>query len=145
VAEYPDPKKVGNWIQTELFRLQKESGDEEAGSALLTPSNLVELLELVDRGTLSAGSAKQVFEETYRTGKSPIAIVEERGLSQVSDEGALNDVVAQVIAANPQPVVDYRAGKTAAIGRLVGEVMKATRGRANPGIVGEILRRHLDN
>jgi aspartyl-tRNA(Asn)/glutamyl-tRNA(Gln) amidotransferase subunit B len=144
VAEYPDPKKVGNWIQTELFRLQKESGDEESGSALLTPANLVELLQLVDRGTLSGSGAKQVFEESYRTGKSPVAIVEERGLSQVSDEGALNDVVAQVITANTQPAADYRAGKSAALGRLVGEVMKVTRGRANPGVVSGLIRKQLD-
>jgi aspartyl-tRNA(Asn)/glutamyl-tRNA(Gln) amidotransferase subunit B len=143
VSLYPNAKKVGDWIQTELFRLQKESGDDEASARVPDPQHLADLLRLVDSGTVSGSAAKQVFEEMFRSGRAPNAIVEERGLTQVSDESALQEVVAQVIAANPRPVADYRAGKVAAIGRLVGEVMKASRGRANPNVVRELLRREL--
>ena len=142
VRLYPDPKKVGNWIQTELFRLQPR-GDEDGLGPTPSAEHLAELLQLIDRGTVSGSAAKQVFEEMYRTGRAPGAIVESLGLTQVSDEDALSGAVAEVIAANPKPVADYRAGKTAALGRLVGEVMKATRGRANPALVGDLLRRRL--
>ena len=145
VGLYPDPKKVGNWIQTELFRLQKEGGDEEGTGRLPPAEHLAELLRLIDRGAVSGTAAKQVFEEMYRTGRAPTAIVEALGLAQVSDAGELSGVVAEVIAANPQPVADYRSGKSAALGRLVGQVMKATRGRANPGLVNELLRKQLDD
>jgi aspartyl-tRNA(Asn)/glutamyl-tRNA(Gln) amidotransferase subunit B len=144
VELYPDPKRVGNWIQTELFRLQKEGGDEEGTGRVPPAEHLAELLRLIDRGTVSGTAAKQVFEEMYRTGRAPTAVVEALGLAQVSDADELGDVVAQVIAANPQPVADYRNGKTPALGRLVGQVMKATRGRANPGLVNELLRKQLD-
>jgi aspartyl-tRNA(Asn)/glutamyl-tRNA(Gln) amidotransferase subunit B len=143
VRLYPDPKKVGNWIQTELFRLQPR-GDEDGLGPTPSAEHLAELLQSIDRGTVSGSAAKQVFEEMYRTGRAPGAIVESLGLTQVSDEDALSVAVAEVIAANPRPVADYRAGKTAALGRLVGEVMKATRGRANPALVGDLLRRRLD-
>ena len=144
VQLYPDPKRIGNWIQTELFRLQKETGDEEAGGTVPAPEHLAELLRLLDAGTIGGSAAKQVFEEMYRTGSAPAAIVEWRGLTQVSDANALSKVVAEVITSNPKPVADYRAGKTAALGRLIGEVMKATRGRANSSVASELLRREID-
>jgi aspartyl-tRNA(Asn)/glutamyl-tRNA(Gln) amidotransferase subunit B len=143
VSLYPHPKKVGDWIQTELFRLQKESGEDEAIPRVPIPEQLAELLRLIDSGMVSGTAAKQVFEEMTRSGKAPGKIVEERGLTQVSDEAALAGIVAQVIAANPHPVADYRAGKVAAIGRLVGEVMKASRGRANPNVVRPLLETQL--
>jgi len=143
LALYPDPRKVGNWIQTELFRLQKESGDEESAT-LPKPAHLAELLTLVDNGTVGQTAAKQVFEELYRTGDAPSAIVERLGLSQVSDADELTRIVDEVIAANPKPVADYRGGKASAAGRLVGEVMKATRGRANPNVVKDVLFARLD-
>ena len=139
-----DARKVGNWVQTELFRLQKESGDEEGTTALPRPEHLTELIKLVDEGGISQTAGKQVFEELYRTGDAPSQIVERLGLKQVSNTSELDGIVAQVIAANERPVADYRAGKTAALGRLVGEVMKATRGRANPGVVTELLKKQLD-
>ena len=92
---------------------------------------------------MSGSAAKQVFEELYRTGRAPTEIVESLGLAQVSDVDALGGAVRDAIEANPRPVADYRAGKTAALGRLVGEVMKATRGRANPATVSELLRQEL--
>jgi len=141
---YPDPRKVGNWIQTELFRLQKESGDEEGAGRLPSPEHLAELLRLVDSGTINQTAAKQVFEEMYRSGKAPSAVVEALGLTQVSDADELTRVIDEVIAANPKPVADYKGGKASAAGRLVGEVMKATRGRANPGVVKDLLFARLD-
>src|SRR5215212_698590 len=144
LALYPDPRKVGNWIQTELFRLQKESGDEEGAGRLPSPEHLAELLRLVDSGTINQTAAKQVFEEMYRDGKAPSAVVEALGLTQVSDADELTRVIDEVIAANPKPVADYKGGKASAAGRLVGEVMKATRGRANPGVVKDLLFARLD-
>jgi aspartyl-tRNA(Asn)/glutamyl-tRNA(Gln) amidotransferase subunit B len=143
LALYPDPRKVGNWIQTELFRLQKESGDEE-GAALPAPEHLADLLKLVDSGTINQTAAKQVFEEMYRSGRAPGEVVEVLGLTQVSDADELTRIVDEVIAANPRPVADYKGGKVSAAGRLVGEVMKATRGRANPGVVKDLLFARLD-
>jgi aspartyl-tRNA(Asn)/glutamyl-tRNA(Gln) amidotransferase subunit B len=145
IALYPDPRKVGNWIQTELFRLQKESGaDDESAAHLPQPQHLAELIKLVDAGTINQTAAKQVFEEMYRTGQAPSAVVETLGLTQVSDSDELARVIDEVIAANPKPVEDYKGGKTSAAGRLVGEVMKATRGRANPGVVKDLLFARLD-
>lgn len=149
IALYPDPRKVGNWIQTELFRLQKESGTGEAGDEdgaghLPNPEHLADLIELVDAGTINQTAAKQVFDEIYRTGKAPSVVVEALGLTQVSDADELTRVVDEVIAANPKPVEDYKGGKASAAGRLVGEVMKATRGRANPGVVKNLLFARLD-
>jgi len=143
LALYPDPRKVGNWIQTELFRVQKESGDEEPVAALPSPEHLAELLQLIDKGTISQSAAKQVFEEMYRTGQAPTDVVQALGLTQVSDADELIRIVDEVIAANPKPVEDYRSGKVSAAGRLVGEVMKATRGRANPAVVNELVRTRL--
>jgi len=144
LALYPDPRKVGNWIQTELFRLQKESGDEEGATALPAPEHLADLLKLVDSGTINQTAAKQVFEEMYRSGRAPGAVVESLGLTQVSDADELTRIVDEVIAANPKPVADYKGGKVSAASRLVGEVMKATRGRANPGVVKDLLFARLD-
>ena len=144
LALYPDPRKVGNWIQTELFRLQKDAGDEEGAGALPAPQHLADLLKLVDAGTINQTAAKQVFEEMYRGGRAPAEVVEALGLTQVSDADELRRIVDEVIAANPKPVEDYRGGKVSAAGRLVGEVMKATRGRANPGVVKDVLFARLD-
>src|SRR5215211_5252668 len=144
IALYPDPRKVGNWIQTELFRLQNEGGDEEGASRLPSPEHLADLIKLVDAGTINQTAAKQVFEEMYRSGKAPAAVVEALGLTQVSDADELTRVVDEVIVANPKPVADYKGGKVSAAGRLVGEVMKATRGRANPGVVKDLLFARLD-
>jgi aspartyl-tRNA(Asn)/glutamyl-tRNA(Gln) amidotransferase subunit B len=146
LALYPDPRKVGNWIQTELFRLQKESGDEDGAGAgrLVSPEHLADLIKLVDAGTINQTAAKQVFEEMYGTGQAPTTVVQTLGLTQVSDADELTRVVDEVIAANPKPVEDYKGGKVTAAGRLVGEVMKATRGRANPGVVKDLLFARLD-
>jgi aspartyl-tRNA(Asn)/glutamyl-tRNA(Gln) amidotransferase subunit B len=148
VKEGVDAKKVSNWIQSELFRLQKAGGDTSEDSVAelgkLTPASLAGLIKLVDAGTINSSAAKEVFEQLYRSGGEPSAIVEERGLAQISDAGALEQAIADAIANNAAAVADYKSGKTAAIGRLVGVVMKATRGAANPGLVNELLRQKLD-
>jgi aspartyl-tRNA(Asn)/glutamyl-tRNA(Gln) amidotransferase subunit B len=144
LALYPDPRKVGNWIQTEVFRLLKETGDEDETSKLPAPEHLADLIKLVDAGTINQTAAKQVFEEMYRTGRAPGEVVQSLGLTQVSDADELTSIIDGVIAANPKPVADYKGGKPSAAGRLVGEVMKATRGRANPGVVNQLLRERLD-
>ncbi|MFN8522172.1 MAG: Asp-tRNA(Asn)/Glu-tRNA(Gln) amidotransferase subunit GatB [Chloroflexota bacterium] len=137
-----DAKKAGNWIQSELFRLQNEAGEATTGT-LVTAAGLAELIRLVDDGSVSGTAGKQVFEEMHRTGASAVAIVDRLGLRQVSDTDSLGAVVAEVLAANPQPVADYRAGKVAAIGRLIGEVMKRTRGAANHSVVSDLLKAEL--
>jgi aspartyl-tRNA(Asn)/glutamyl-tRNA(Gln) amidotransferase subunit B len=142
VALYAKPKVVANWVQGELFRILNDAGVELEESHA-TPEALVEVLGLVDDATITQAIAKQVFEETVKTGTSPKAIVAEKGLTQISDTGELERAAADAIAANPQAVADYRAGKQAAMGFLTGQVMKATRGKANPSTVNEILRRQL--
>jgi len=142
VALHPKAKVVANWVQGELFRILNDIGVELEESHA-TPATLAEVLTLVDEGTITQAIAKQVFEEAVKTGAAPKAIVAERGLTQISDTGELERAVADAIAANPQAVADYRAGKQAAIGFLTGQVMKATRGKASPGAVNEILRRQL--
>jgi len=136
-------KTVANWVQGEVFRLLNESG-KELEQTPLTVDHLAELLALVERGTISGTAAKAVLEETFQTGERPGAVVERRGLTQISDAEALRATVAEVLAANPQAVSDYRAGKTTAINFLKGQVMKATRGKANQAVAERLLREALD-
>jgi aspartyl-tRNA(Asn)/glutamyl-tRNA(Gln) amidotransferase subunit B len=144
VSLYPQPKSVANWMQSELFRLLKD-GEGDVSGVKVTPETLVELLSLMDKGTINARSAKEVFEEMFNTGKGAAAIVKERGLSQISDTSALETVADDVIMNNPQAVADYHAGRANAMGFLVGQVMKLTRGQANPAVVNQILRDRLAN
>jgi aspartyl-tRNA(Asn)/glutamyl-tRNA(Gln) amidotransferase subunit B len=142
VALFPKPKVVANWTQGELFRLAREK-DVELSAAGVSPENLAELLTLVEGGTISKATGKHLLEDVAASGRSPRALVEERGLVQISDASELERAVADAIAANPQAVADYRAGKPQAMGFLTGQVMRATRGKANPGVVNEILKRQL--
>jgi len=141
VARYPKPKVVANWIQGEVFRLLPPDGTLDATP--LRPEHLAEILELVERGTLSQALGKQVLEETFQTGERPAALVERRGLTQISDTAELERVVADVLANNPKPVADYLGGKETALSFLMGQVMKATRGKATPSVVTELLRERL--
>lgn len=140
---HPNAKTVANWMTGELFRLLN-ANNLELAAAKVTPELLAELLALVDRGELSVSAAKTVFEDVFASGRSPAEVVRERSLGQVSDADALRAVVRQVVAANPQAVADYRAGKKQAAGFLVGQVMKATKGAANPGVVNRVLSEVLD-
>jgi aspartyl-tRNA(Asn)/glutamyl-tRNA(Gln) amidotransferase subunit B len=137
VALYPQPKVVANWVQGELFRLLPAEADPN--DSPLAPEHFAEVLGLLERGVLSHALAKQVFEEAFASGERPEAIVQARGLAQISDTSELEGTVAEVLAANPRAVADYYAGKETALNFLKGQVMKATRGKANPAVVTDLL------
>ena len=136
------PKKVSNWLMGETMRLLKEAG-QEPDSLALDPGHLAKLVSLADSGAVNNTVAKEVFEEVFRNGTDPEKYVEEKGLKTVSDEGQLRSVIAQVLNDNPQSVQDYQSGKQKAIGYLVGQTMKAMKGKADPGLVNRILAEML--
>ena len=136
------PKKVSNWLMVETMRLLKEH-DMEPDEIPSSPENLAKLIELADAGTINSTVAKEVFEEVFKNDIDPDAYVEEKGLKTVNDEGALRETIQQIIQDNPQSVEDYHNGKTKAIGFLVGQTMKAMKGKANPGMVNQILKELL--
>ena len=136
------PKKVSNWLMVETMRLLKEH-DMEPDEIPFSPENLAKLIELADAGTINSTVAKEVFEEVFKNDIDPDAYVEEKGLKTVNDEGALRETIQQIIQDNPQSVEDYHNGKTKAIGFLVGQTMKAMKGKANPGMVNQILKELL--
>ncbi len=134
------PKDVANWILGELFRLLKDSGED--GSALSTrmpTAHLTSVLAELAKGTVTRTVAKQVFEESFQTGEAPTAIIEAKGLKQISDSSAIETLVQDVITKNPKVVNEYLGGKKTAIQFLVGQVMKATKGQANPQVAREVL------
>ena len=114
-----------------------------AVDAPVQPAALAELLQLIAKNTISGKIAKKVLPEMWKSGKSANDVVKEQGLVQITDTGALEEVVKKIIEANPQSVADYKAGKKKAIGFLVGQIMKETKGRANPGVVNELLTKNL--
>ncbi len=137
-----DAKAVSNWVMTEVLRKLKE--DERPLSASpLAPEALAGLVRLIDAGTISGKTAKDVFEKMWRSGEPAAAIVAREGLTQVSDESALAKVVAEVVEASPEQAASYRSGKAAALGWFVGQVMRRTGGRANPQLVQALLRKAL--
>ncbi|MBI4311371.1 MAG: Asp-tRNA(Asn)/Glu-tRNA(Gln) amidotransferase GatCAB subunit B, partial [Chloroflexi bacterium] len=136
-------KAAGNWMLSEAARLLNAAG-KELEESKLTPQHLSDLLELVEGGKLSTTMAKTVLEEAFNTGKDAKAIVQEKGLSQISDASGLGPAIADAIAANPQAVADYMKGKDTAVKFLVGQVMKRTRGQANPPVVNDLLKEKLE-
>ncbi|MCU6763217.1 Aspartyl/glutamyl-tRNA(Asn/Gln) amidotransferase subunit B [uncultured Roseburia sp.] len=136
------PKKVSNWLMVETMRLLKEN-DMEPEQIAFSPENLAKLIELTEAGTVNSTVAKEVFEEVFKNNIDPNQYVEEKGLKTVNDEGALRSTIEQIIKDNPQSVEDYRNGKKKAIGFLVGQTMKAMKGKANPGMVNQILQELL--
>jgi aspartyl-tRNA(Asn)/glutamyl-tRNA(Gln) amidotransferase subunit B len=156
-----NPKAIANWLinnlQSKLAEANQQAAAEQAALGvdsadlkLLTladlkfpPASLLELVALVEAKTISSSAAQQVFAEMFETGKAPAIIVQEKGLGQVSDTGAIEKFCDEAIAANPNPVADYQAGKLAALNSLKGQVMKLSKGKANPALVGEILERKL--
>jgi len=136
------PKKVSNWLMGETMRLLKENS-MEAEEICFAPEHLAALIELVDAGTINGSVAKEVFEEMFRSDIDPEKYVEEKGLKVVNDEGALRETIEKVIADNPQSVEDYHNGKKKAMGFLVGQTMKAMKGKANPAMVNAILQELL--
>ena len=142
VALGAEPKKVSNWLMGETLRLMKEK-EVEAEDLRFSPENLARLIRLVDAKAINSSVAKEVFEVMFAENVNPEQYVEEKGLKTVTDEGALRKTVEEVIAANPQSVADYRGGKEKAIGFLVGQTMKAMKGKADPGAVNQMLRELL--
>jgi aspartyl-tRNA(Asn)/glutamyl-tRNA(Gln) amidotransferase subunit B len=143
VRAFPQPKIVSNWVMSELLRLVPGDDERALAAAPVTPPRLAGLLRLVEDGTISGKIAKDVFEKMFRSGEEAATIVAREGLRQVADEGALAAIVERVIADNPRIVEDFRRGKTAAAQALVGQVMKATGGRANPALAKRLVEEKL--
>ncbi|HOY60759.1 MAG TPA: Asp-tRNA(Asn)/Glu-tRNA(Gln) amidotransferase subunit GatB [Verrucomicrobiota bacterium] len=137
-----NPKAIANWVINNL-RAHLAQSQTTLADLRFRPAHLIELVELVDSGRISSRIAQEVFAELFATGQSPAAIVQRKGLSQVSDAGALEALCDEAIAANPGPVADYRAGKSAALNFIKGQVMRLSKGKANPAMAGEILERKL--
>jgi aspartyl-tRNA(Asn)/glutamyl-tRNA(Gln) amidotransferase subunit B len=135
-------KSVANWICNDLLRDLSEA-KLTVEQSLVKPPHIAELVELVDSGKISSKIAKDVFVEMFKTGKAPAAIVAEKGLVQVSDTGAIGKFCDEVIAANPKIVADFKAGKEVALNALTGQVMKLSKGKANPQVVRDALRGKL--
>lgn len=133
------PKKVSNWLMGETLRLMKEK-EMDASDLRFSPQNLAKLIALTDSKAVNSSVAKEVFEVMFEKDVDPEKYVEEKGLKTVNDEGALRSVVEEVLAANPQSVADFKNGKEKAIGFLVGQTMKAMKGKADPATVNQMLR-----
>lgn len=136
-AQSKNPKAISNWVMTEL--LDKFSDNK------IAPEQLAELVAAIDAGQISGKMAKELFAEMFATGKSPAVLIKEKGLAQVSDTGELEAMVNEAIAKNPKSVADFKAGNVAAVNFLKGQVMKLSKGKANPQLVGEILARKLQS
>ncbi|MFC2013205.1 Asp-tRNA(Asn)/Glu-tRNA(Gln) amidotransferase subunit GatB [Chloroflexota bacterium] len=137
------PKAVSNWLLGEFSRLLNANGIE-IGDSRVRPEQLCRLIDLVDKGSVSGTSAKMVFEEMFQTGKGAAEIIKQRGLGQISDTGQIETEVTAAIENNPQAAADYKAGKAPALKFLVGQVMRVTKGRANPELVSELLKKKLE-
>ena len=136
-------KAVSNWMLGEMARLLNQSG-QHVSEVKIAPAQIAELQSMVDDSTLSSTMAKTVFERMFETGQQPRQIAESEGLVQISDTDAVEAAVVEAIAANPDPVNDYLSGKQQAMGFLVGQVMKATRGKANPRMASQMVREQLE-
>ncbi|MES0363016.1 MAG: Asp-tRNA(Asn)/Glu-tRNA(Gln) amidotransferase subunit GatB [Desulfobacteria bacterium] len=143
VEHFPEPKIVSNWVMGSILAMLKAE-NKTIEESPVSPERLAELLRLIDSGVISGKIAKTVFDEMVSSGKPPEAIVQEKGLVQVTDADAITEVVKQVVSDHEKEVSDYRAGKTKLFGFFVGQVMKATRGKANPKMVNEILKSLLE-
>lgn len=142
--KYSNAKKLSNWIMTELMREFKGEGADDIASCKVSPENLAALLGMIDGGTISGKIAKSVFADMLETGSDPATIVKEKNLVQVSDEGELIKVVQEILAANPGQVAQFKEGKTKMMGFFVGQLMKQTKGRANPQLANELFAKELD-
>ncbi|MBU5635832.1 Asp-tRNA(Asn)/Glu-tRNA(Gln) amidotransferase subunit GatB [Geomonas sp. Red69] len=143
VALFPQAKTVSNWVMGEVSRALNEDNNRSITDCPVTPALLADLLKLMEKGTISGKIAKTVFDEMYKSGKAPEKIVEEKGLVQVSDTGAIEAMVDEVLNNNPAQVEQYRGGKETVFGFFVGQVMRASKGKANPAVVNELLLKKL--
>ncbi|MCB2213775.1 Asp-tRNA(Asn)/Glu-tRNA(Gln) amidotransferase subunit GatB [bacterium] len=137
-----DPKAVSNWIMNEVLRMRNELG-VEADALTLTPAHLAEAIKLVDAGTINNATGKSLLGKVQESGKSPAQIVEDKGLAQVSDDSALQDAIDKIMAANPEEVASFRGGKEGLMGWFMGQVMRETRGKADPRLTRELLQKSL--
>ena len=141
-ALFPQPKTISNWMMGDLLRELKKDG-RNIVDCPVSPSALVDLLKLIESGTISGNIAKGIFEEMYQTQKSAGSIVEEKGLKQITDSSAIEKIVAEVLQANPSQVEEFKGGKEKVLGFLVGQVMKASNGKANPAMVNKLLKKKM--
>ena len=135
-----NPKSVSNWIMTDIIRVQNEEGLEQMP---FTAEQLGKLIILIDKGTISSSIAKKVFEELLENPRDPEEIIKEKGWIQISDEGAIKEIVQKILEANPGSITDYKAGKDRALGFLVGQAMKETKGKANPQLLNKLFLEEL--
>jgi aspartyl-tRNA(Asn)/glutamyl-tRNA(Gln) amidotransferase subunit B len=142
VRLFPEPKTVSNWIMGDLLRELKRD-EREINQCPVTPLHLADMLSMIKDGTISGKIAKDVFEEMYRTGEKPSKIVQEKGWVQILDKGEIEKAIEKAIQGNPKLVDDYRKGKEKLFGFFVGEVMKETKGKANPKLLNELLKEKL--
>ncbi len=142
VDVYNQPKSIFNWMMGELTRYLNRNNQEITDSPVQA-KHLAKLICLINKGTISGNTAKEVFEKMYATGKEPESIITEMGLQQISDEDVLESIIDRVLKSNPQKVQTYQAGKEGLLGFFVGQVMKETRGQANPQLVNQMLRTKL--
>lgn len=142
VAEYAQPKAVANWMMGELNKYLNQN-NTEIDQCKILPEQLAALLKMVDEGSISGKMAKDIFAEMFSSGKDAATVVKEKGLAQISDQDTLIAMIEEVLKANPKVVEDYRGGKQKAAGFLVGQVMKATKGQANPALVNQLIDKCL--
>jgi aspartyl-tRNA(Asn)/glutamyl-tRNA(Gln) amidotransferase subunit B len=142
--ESGNAKAAANWVMNDVLRKLNEA-NQALGACRVGPEGLAELIRLVDAGTITGTTARQVFEQMWASGEGPRPIVEREGLTQISDAPALEAAIAEVIAASPVQVETYRRGKTATLGWFVGQVMRRTGGKANPQLLGTLLKKALDS
>ena len=138
-----NPKSVSNWIMTEVTRILNEE-EKEPSQIPFTAEQLGKLILLIDKGTVSSKIAKKVLEELFKNPQDPENIIKEKGLTQISDEGAIKEVVQKILEANPQSIADFKAGKNKALAFLVGQAMKETKGKANPQMLNKMFLDELN-
>ena len=144
ISSHDNPASIANWITTELFgRLNKDN--ITLADCPVSPENLAQLVKLIDDGIISGKIAKAIFEEMFETGAAPGSIVEAKGLRQVSDTGVIQEVIDRILAQNQDQVQSYKSGKTKVFGFFVGQIMKETGGKVNPGVLNDLLQKTLDN
>ncbi|MEJ5172699.1 MAG: Asp-tRNA(Asn)/Glu-tRNA(Gln) amidotransferase GatCAB subunit B, partial [Hydrogenothermaceae bacterium] len=137
-----NPKQTANWILNELLGKLNDRGIEIKDSPV-KPTHIAQLVKLIQDGTISGKIGKEIFDEVFETGKDPVNIVEEKGLKQISDEGQIRQIVKSVLEKHPNEVQKYKEGNTKLLGFFVGQIMKETKGKANPTLVNKILQEEL--
>jgi aspartyl-tRNA(Asn)/glutamyl-tRNA(Gln) amidotransferase subunit B len=136
------PKIASNWVMGDVLRFMNEE-KKDIRECPIAPGSLAAMIRLIQQGTISGKMAKEVCEAMYRTGKTPEEIVKDKGLVQITDEGTLSEIIAAIIAKNPDQVAQYRAGKEKVFGFFVGQIMKASQGKANPQLINDLLKKML--